>query len=272
MAFGFHSRPSHVAQNIIVGLDFDGTIAYGQHLRIWYAKNFYNTNLTLQQTTHKGWPKELGEEKYLRMALAVENEYMMNHILAPGCREVLTQLHSQGFKFAVVTARILTEELIKAKIKTIDIKRKAAKYNEGVAAVNFITHHKLPVDYIHFTNQNPKEWLCSKLHARAFIDDGIKYLVSLRETFVKPFFILQPWNIEEARQIPASGVTPVKNWIEFGRWLLYIKQVHEAICYFNKWENAYFNLPKIAAFWKSYPDKCNAHLQEYKKEKAGAFV
>ena len=48
--------------------------------------------------------------------------------------------------------------------------------------------------------------------------------------------------------------------------------MHEAICYFNKWENAYFNLPKIAAFRKSYPDKCNVYLEEYKKEKAGALV
>lgn len=63
--------PSHVAKNIIVGLDFDGTIAYGAQLRVWYAKKFYGINLTVQQILGETWPKELGKEKYRQMADAV---------------------------------------------------------------------------------------------------------------------------------------------------------------------------------------------------------
>lgn len=269
MAFGFHSRPSHIAQNIIVGLDFDGTVSYSAHLRVAYAKKYFRTAISLQQTTREKWPEALGEDKYWEAALAADND-VEEHIPAPGCKEVLMQLHSEGFRFAIVTARKLPDEAYKA-INKLNIKRGNAELLEQAAVARFISAHHLPVDYVHHVKQTPndtKDYLCWQLHARAFIDDSLKYLVPLRGTFVKPFFILQPWNIEEAQNIPGSGITPVTNWYKFGKELLYIKQMHEAICYFSKWQNAYFNLPKIDYFWKSNPELCNRHFEDYRKEEA----
>ncbi len=261
-----------MAQNIIVGLDFDGTIAYGHHLRVEYARKFYGVNLTLKQTLHKNWPKQLGEERFRQMVRVVESEYMMMQNVAPGCKEVLNRLYMQGFRFAVITARILSEEEVQAGLKILDVKRMAAETREKNSVVKFITHHQLPIDYLHFTNQDPKKVLCGRLRARAFIDDDLKYLLPLAETFVKPFFIRQPWNEDESTPPKESGVVTVSNWLQFERWMLYMKEMHEAICYFNGWENAYYNLQKIAGFWINRHDVCLRHLEDYRKQKSAAAV
>ena len=73
MALGFHATRHHVAKNVIVGLDFDGTIAIGAPLRVWYAKQFYGVNLTVQQILGETWPKELGKEKYGKLADEVDS-------------------------------------------------------------------------------------------------------------------------------------------------------------------------------------------------------
>lgn len=84
---------------------------------------------------------------------------------------------------------------------------------------------------------------------RAFIDDDLKVLESLSGTFVVPFFIRQPWNIHQPTPPSGSGIITVTGWAQFGKWLLYLKQMHEAICYFNRWENAYYSkLQKFTNF------------------------
>lgn len=250
MALGIHGQP-FIAKNVIVGLDFDGTIAYGAHVRVWYAKKFYGASLTAQQILGETWPKELGKDRYRQMADAADGEYMGLQQLAPGCKDVLSELYTQGFRFAVVTSR--ARKLI------------------GPAEA-FIRHHGLPISYFHATDHTPKDYLCSKLHARAFFDDGLYNLKPLTETFVKPFFLRQPWNGHEPTPPGSSGIATVASWQEFGRQLLLLKEMHEAICRFNKWENAYYNIARIAAFWKSHPDKCSAYLHEYKKSTVGALA
>ncbi len=249
MVFGFHSRPSHIARNIIVGLDFDGTIAYGAQLRVWCTRKFYGVSLTVQQILGETWPKELGKEKYRRMADAADSEYMMMQQLAPSCKEVLTQLHNGGFRFAVVTSR-------------------AAKLIGPAMA--FVKHHALPVTYFHATDHSPKSYLINKLHARAFLDDGLYNLQPLQGSFVIPFFLRQQWNVHEPAPPVESGVVTVAGWQAFGRWMLYLKEMHEAICYFNRIENAYYNLPKIAAFWRNNPKLCLEHFRAYRKGEIGA--
>lgn len=251
MVFGFHSRLPHIAQNIIVGLDFDGTIAYGAQLRVWYAKKFYGVSLTEQQILGETWPKELGKEKYRQMADAVDGEYMMMQQLAPGCKEVLTLLHNGGFRFAVVTSR--APKLVGS-------------------AVAFVKRHALPITYFHATDHSPKDYLVNKLHARAFLDDGLYNLTSLRSSPTMPFFIRQDWNLHEPTPPADSGIVTVADWRGFGKWMLHLKAMHEAICYFNGIGNAYYNLPKIAAFWKRNPELCNSYLERYKKGVAGAKV
>lgn len=244
MVLGFRSRPQHIAQNIIVGLDFDGTMAYGAHVRVWYAKKFYNVNLTEQQILGETWPKELGKDKYRQMADAADSDFMMMQTLAPGCKEVLQQLYIQGFRFAVVTSR-------------------APKLRD--AALKFISHHSLPIQYLHVTDHSPKDYLCNKLHARAFLDDGLYNLKGLIGSSCRPIFIRQPWNVHEPTPPANSSVITINNWLQFERTLLQIKEMHEAICYFNKWENAYYNLQKIGGLWAAKPELCLKYLVDYRK-------
>lgn len=244
MVLGFQSRQPHVAQNIIVGLDFDGTIAIGNWLRIWYAKKFFGIDIKENQTLGGTWPKEYSKDLYRRMADDVDTKYMMQHYLAPGCKSVLNFLHGQSFRFAVVTSRA-------PELKS--------------AAVNYIRHHGLPIKYVHATDHTPKEYLCERLRARAFLDDGLYRVAPLASTFVKPFFIRQPWNVHEPTPPASSGIVTITSWAEFRKWLLYMKKMHEAICFFNRWENAYFTVARIAAFWKANPGLCSKYFFEYGK-------
>ena len=276
MVFGFKTRPPHIAQNVIVGLDFDGTISLSFHLRVAYAKQHFGINLPISRVLSETWPRELGMDKYCEMALAVDNTMIAQHLLVPGCKETLAYLHNQGFRFAVVTKR---GPLRNASIKSGAVFGKGqgegkfariSETSQDVAPVWFMKHHGLPIDYYHATNHDhdlmKKRDICKKLHARAFLDDDLKILMGLRETFTVPFLIKQPWNQEPPAQ--DSGIITVPNWVEFGKKLIYIRGMHEAICYFSKWENAYYNLQKIAAFWMANPGLCLEYLAEYKK--AGA--
>lgn len=279
MVFGFHSRHSHIARNIIVGMDFDGTVSYSFHVRVAYARKYYGINLPISRVVRDTWPKEFGMDRYERMAVAVDND-ITEHQLAPGCMGVLSRLHAQGFRFAVVSKRTglrlanIKTGAVFAKDKLNDQFVKVGSSSPGAAPAWFIRHHGLPIDYFHSTDHYSelKRELCGKLHARAFIDDDLKVLESLRGTFVMPFFIRQPWNVHQPTPPASSGIMTVNNWLDFGKWLLHIKELHEAICYFNRWENVYYNLPKIAAFWKANPAVCEKYLKEYKKEPAGIYA
>ena len=66
-------------------------MSYSAHLRVEYAAKHFRAAISLQQTSREKWPNELGEDKYWEAALAADNA-VEEHILAPGCKEVLTRL------------------------------------------------------------------------------------------------------------------------------------------------------------------------------------
>lgn len=282
MVFSFHTRPSHIAQNIIIGLDFDGTISYSFHLRVDYARREWGYDLPISKVLSDTWPREFGMDKYWQMADVVDNGMIKEHQLMPGCKEVLTSLHNQGFRFAVVTKRgpirwanaktgvVFGKEKPKSKFVRL------TESSSDIAPMWFIKHHGLPIDYYHATdhdNDLKKKWqVCMRLHARAFLDDDLKILHGLIENhvFAMPFFIKQLWN--QKPPSPNTGIITVPNWIEFGKDIIRLKEMHEAICYFNKWENAYYNLPRIAAFWKANTAVCEKYVEDYRKAAAGAHA
>jgi uncharacterized HAD superfamily protein len=245
MVLGFSHKPPHVAKNIIVGLDFDGTIAYDAHIRVWYAKKFYSKRITEQQILKETWPFD--EDSYRKMADAVHTEYVDEHIVAPHCAEVLHRLYRQGFRFAVVTSR--------------DTKM-------VWAAKGFISKRHLPIKFLHGTDSNPKDYLVKKLHARAFLDDSVYKLVPLVGSFVAPFYIRQPWNVHEPIPGNSSGITMVSDWLEFEKWLLHIKIMHEAVCFFNKWNNDFLHTAQIATFARTHPEETLRMVEEYKRTTA----
>ena len=170
--------------------------------------------------------------------------------LMPDCYDALWNLQSRSFRFAVVTSRTDKDDL--------------------KLAAEFIKRHQLPINYFHATNGLPKDYICNRLHSRAMIDDIYKNLEQLRNTSVKLFFLKHPWNAREIPAFPQQDITIVNNWPEFGNELLKLKELHEAICYFNGWENNSKNVPRIAEFAKQHRHESQKLINEYKMEAATA--
>lgn len=188
------------AKEIIVCLDFDGTIAYGDHI--------------------------------------------LEFILAPYCKAAMENLFRQSFRFVVVTSRpgyLLS------------------------ACKAFIDAHKLPISRVHNTEYMDK-WICKKLRARAMLDDGLDKLAAIRDAPVRLFFLRQPWNTHQKIGFLYGKITEIGSWEDFYNHMIYMKKMHEAICFFNGWENNFLNVAKIAGFWDANKNICERYLNEYQKK------
>ena len=60
----------------------------------------------------------------------------------------------------------------------------------------------------------------------------------------------------------------IKNWREFESGLLYIKEMYEAICYFQEWKNDWKAARDIFNFWQLNKVICEEYLRKYKAEAA----
>ena len=56
MVFGLGHKPQHIAKNIIVGLDFDGCMAYGAELKVKFAKERFGVELSIAETAEEVFP------------------------------------------------------------------------------------------------------------------------------------------------------------------------------------------------------------------------
>ncbi|MBN2566464.1 hypothetical protein JXB02_00065 [Candidatus Woesearchaeota archaeon] len=240
MPFG---RPPHVAKHIIIALDFDGTVAIGERAKAAAAKRIYGIDLRPRQMTRSTFP--LGPESYVAMMRLVTTEMIMDFSLAPGCAMVLHSLHRQGFRFAVVTSRS-SRELEPCK--------------------RFVRHHGLPVRYFHSTDDSPKDYVCGRLHARAIIDDSLAKLLPLAGSGLELFFLRQPWNRHERLPLLApKNLHQIRSWTEFGRRLIALKALHEAVCWRLGWENSWRRADDIAAYVREHPAEAQAMAKDYQK-------
>lgn len=232
---------SYVAENIIVALDFDGVIAFGEPAKIKYVKILHSLDVNENQITKDTYP--LGPKKYRELMDQVGSKYIMDFALAPKCKEVLDTLYIQGFRFVIVTSRF-------------DFEFEACK--------DFCKFHKLPIKYFHNTNESSKDYLCNKLHVRAMIDDTLSKLTELKTSPFLRFYYNAPWNAH-IRTVDKDFIN-VKSWKEFYDWLIYVKQMHEAISYNTDIKNNVFGLAALYNFWRDNPALCKKYLKDYTKE------
>ena len=81
-----------IAETIIVTLDFDGCIAIGDHLKIKYAKELHDINVTKEQAIKEKYP--LGPKKYLELMDTVAVDHILEYRLDPQCKDILDSLFS----------------------------------------------------------------------------------------------------------------------------------------------------------------------------------
>jgi histidinol phosphatase-like enzyme len=114
-------------ENIIVVLDFDGTIASGERAKIKYSKEFFGLKVDNHHITRDTYP--LGREKYEQLMKYVTTEGIMEFKLEKGVRKFLGKLYSDGFRFAIVTSRFEIADRL-----------------ELSACIKFCKYHGIPVD------------------------------------------------------------------------------------------------------------------------------
>ncbi|MDP3918518.1 MAG: hypothetical protein Q8Q35_01255 [Nanoarchaeota archaeon] len=232
---------SHIARNIIVTLDFDGCVALGEPVKIKYAKIYHNIDVTSRQIVKETYP--IGKDKYKELMDKVTTEHIMEYVLDSQCKEVLDELYVQGFRFAVVTSRTGPEL---------------------EAAKQFCKINSLPISYYHATSNSPKTIICKKLKSRAMIDDSLLKLIDLIDTPLHLFFLKREWNKHEKVSGELKNlVSVVSNWGEFYSGLLDLRNLHEAVCYYNHWRNNFAHVQRISDFIKSDPKTAKVYLSDY---------
>ncbi len=240
-----------IAENIIVTLDFDGCIAIGDFLKIKYSKILYNVNINQEQCSKEKYP--LGQKKYLELMDIVASDYILEYKIDPQCKQILISLYNQGFRFAIVTSR--EKQLLEACKK-------------------FVKYHGLPISYIYGAgkrgmNYISKDFLIKKLKSRAMIDDTLYKLAELKYSPVQLFFLIRPWSEHELKTINLElnkRINIIKDWREFYQGLIFMKELHEAICYYQNWKNDWTNIKNIFNFWLSNPKLCFDYLKNYRLE------
>lgn len=178
----------------VIGLDFDGCIAYGANAKIRFAREKWGFELAVGQTAEDTFPHS--HQRYREM-MDVVGRRIDEYELAPDCREVLEGLLQKGFSLAVVTSR--------------------ADYELG-AARYFITKHKLPIPAtdVHNTNRGGKKAVCQQLGAAAFLEDSLWKLVELQGTGIALYFMNQQWNVHEQHAASQHEfIVTVNGWQHF---------------------------------------------------------
>lgn len=228
----------HIAQNIIVTLDFDGCVALGEKAKVKWAKNYHGIDVKSDQITKSTYP--LGPQKYKELMAKVTIDHIMEYEIEPECKDVLNYLFALGFRFAIITSR---------------------SGPELESAKEFASFHKLPIKYFHATNNNPKNVICKKLCSRAMVDDTFSKLVELSDTPLVLFFLKRTWNKNEPDK--TSNIIQISSWQEFALRLIEIRDLHEAVCFYNHWRNNFASVKNISQFIKENPRMARDYVNKY---------
>lgn len=210
----FH-HDHYIANNIIVSLDFDGVLAHGLNAKLKYAKKWFGMNLSLSQTKKPGFEalaKHLGKDINYRSLMDPLNEdHIMEYEVPHGCISALKKLHSEGFRFVIITSR---------------------NDHDYPYAVQFVKHkfgHL--IKYVHNTREEPKNAFVRRLHPRIHIDDGLKKLKELVGEALSLLYYRQPENAHENLPLGTTRIKEVHNWGQFYDYCHELKVLHEAVCW-----------------------------------------
>ena len=240
----FFNKPSHIARNIVVTLDFDGCVNNFIEVKIKYAKLWHGIDVRPEQVNKEFYP--LGPKKYRELSDKLGEQHSFEFPLDPYVKEVLHDLTRHGFCFAIVTSR--------------------DKIEIG-PCIKYCKMHGLPIKYFHYTSQTPKDLICGRLHSRAMMDDGLSKLMQFENTPVELFYMQRSWNAHQYVPLTHKGkIHEITDWRQFREYLIYMKRMHEAICYHQGWENNWVNLSKIVSFWRHHLDRAGQDFKDYMKE------
>lgn len=210
----FH-HDHYVAKNIIVSLDFDGVLAHGLNAKLKYAKKWFGMNLSLSQTKKLGFEAlahHLGKDvNYRSLMDPLNEEHIMEYEVPSGCVSVLKKLHSEGFRFVIITSR---------------------NDHDYPYAVKFVKHkfgHL--IKYVHNTRNQPKSEFVRHLHPRVHVDDDLRKLVDLSGESLSLFYYRQPENSHVNLPIGTNRIKEVHNWGQFYDFCHELKVLHEAVCW-----------------------------------------
>jgi len=231
----------------IISLDFDGVLAYALTLKLKYAKEWFGVNLTLSQTKKEGFNKlmeSLGKNdiNYRKLMDKIVEEHSMEFEIPQNCIPVLKRLHNQGFRFVVITSR---------------------NDHDYPYAKSFIkTKFGNLIKYIHNTKDEPKEKFVKKLKPRIHLDDDLYKLQALINVPLHLVYYRLPDN-QQINLKNDNQLFEVDNWLDFESLCLYLKQIHEAICWSYGLKNVYSNNKSI---YKIYNLINSDQLQKLIKE------
>lgn len=249
----FWKKESHIAKNIIVGLDFDGVLAHGLKAKLKYAKELFGLDLRLNQTKEEGFNKlvqSLGLKiNYRSLMDPVNEKHIMEYEVPPNCVDVIKKLYEEGFRFVIVTSRN-NHDYPYAKLFV-------EKYFNGV------------IKKVYNTRNEPKDRFVYKLKARAYVDDDLKKLIELENTSARLIYYRQAEN--KHIDLPLSMKTKcieIYDWVSFYKIIHQLKEIHEAICWFHNLKNNIFNLKEIDKHYKNMSlDEIKELIRKYRLKK-----
>ena len=215
---------THIAKNIIISLDFDGVLAHGLRIKKKYSYEWFGMNLSLSQTKKEGFEAlahQLGKKdiNYRSLMDPLNEKHIMEYEIPPGCIHILKKLHSEGFRFVIITSR---------------------NDHDYPYAKQFVKHkfgHL--IKYIHNTRNKPKNEFVRKLHPRVHIDDGLKKLIELTNEPIGLCYYRQPENSHINLPLGTSRIKEINRWEEFYNFCHELKTMHEAICWKYELNNNY---------------------------------
>ncbi len=233
---------THIAETIVVALDFDGVIGIGEKTKIKYAKILQGIDVNSAQITKDTYP--LGKIKYDELMEQVCTKHTLEFEIASNCKKILEKLFAENFRFVIVTSR---------------------KDNQIQQTKDFCKLHKLPIKFFHNTNNETKEHLCRRIHASAIIDDSLHKIEELKQVPILGFYLKTNWNAHISTN--DKDYINIESWTEFYNHLISMKEMHEAICFANKIKNNLYNSELIYNMWKENPLKCKGWYKDYQKRR-----
>ncbi|MCF7799207.1 HAD hydrolase-like protein [Candidatus Woesearchaeota archaeon] len=247
------ASPKFIAKNIIISLDFDGVLAHGLDAKIHYAKKWFDMNLSLSQTKKDGFEElahHLGKKdiNYRSLMDPLNEKHIMEYKVPDGCISVLKKLHSEGFRFVIITSR---------------------NNHDYPYAVHFVKHKfGSLIKFIHNTRNEPKTEFVRRLRPRVHLDDDLKKLVELQSEPVSLFYYRQPENAHVHLPLGTSRIKEVHSWEQFYHFCHDLKMLHEAVCWKFDVVNDYRHNTEIVRLCNHLsPDKKHQLLSEYASSK-----
>ena len=259
----------YIANYFIIGIDFDGVLAQGINVKIKYAKKWFGLDLNINQTKKDGFNKlvdSLGRTDltYSDLTKEIMKKYTLEYEVPKNCKEVLSKLFIENFRFIVITSRS-NDEYPYAQ----------AFVNENYGSLIKIIHNESSHPNIENRweiEKRKKSYFVHYTKPRIYVDDDIEKLKALKNYPVELFYCRQPENLDKNLGFfDKKRIYEFNNWQEFYDMTIQLKEMHEAICWKFSKINKFSNLTEIfRIFHKLTSDQKQKLLTEYYNQKVAA--